>query len=68
MHLFVTPLFGQTKVKLSPTPRAVTPFGGLASFVGFLDQIGYAQKVQTHLPWQLTSPTLFCPAGRALEI
>jgi hypothetical protein len=56
MHVFVTPLFHQTKVKLSQTPRAVTPFGGLASFVGFLDQIGYAQKVQAHLPWQLSSP------------
>ena len=56
MHTFVTPLFGKAKVKLAQTPRAVTPFGGLASFIGFLDQIGYAQKIQTHLPWQLTSP------------
>jgi hypothetical protein len=56
MHTFVTPLFGKAKVKLLQTPRAVTPFGGLASFVGFLDQIGYAQKLQAHLPWQLTSP------------
>lgn len=56
MQPFVTPLFGKAKVKLAQTPRAVTPFGGLASFVGFLDQIGYAQKLQTHLPWQLTSP------------
>ena len=56
MHAFITPLFGKTQVKLSETPRAVTPFGGLASFVGFLEQIGYARQVQAHLPWQLTSP------------
>ena len=56
MHVFVTPLFGKTKIKLAQTPRAVTPFGGLASFIAFLDQIGYAQQLQAHLPWQLTSP------------
>lgn len=56
MHAFVTPLFGKAKIKLAQTPRAVTPFGGLASFIAFLDQIGYAQQLQTHLPWQLTSP------------
>ena len=56
MHTFVTALFGKAKVKLTQTARAVTPFGGLASFVGFLDQIGYTQQLQAHLPWQLTSP------------
>ena len=56
MPALVTPLFGKAKVKLAQTPRAVTPFGGLASFVAFLDRIGYAHQVQTHLPWQLTSP------------
>jgi len=56
MHAFVTPLFGKAKVKLAQTPRAVTPFGGLISFVSFLEQIGYAQKLQAHLPWQLSSP------------
>jgi hypothetical protein len=56
MHSFVTPLFGKAKVKLTQTPRAVTPFGGLASFAGFLEQIGCGQQLQLHLPWQLTSP------------
>jgi len=56
MHAFVAPLFGKAKIKLVQTPRAVTPFGGLASFIAFLDQIGYAQQLQAHLPWQLTSP------------
>ena len=56
MHPVVTPLFGKAKVKLTQTPRAVTPFGGLASFIAFLEGRGFAQQVQTHLPWQLTSP------------
>lgn len=56
MHSSVTPLFHKVKVRLCQTTRAVTPFGGLASFIAFLDQIGYAQQVQAHLPWQLSSP------------
>lgn len=56
MHTFVTPLFGKAKIKLTHTLRPVTPFGGLASFIAFLDQIGYAPALQAHLPWQLTSP------------
>ena len=46
MHTFVAPLFGKAKVKLSQTSRAVTPFGGLASFIAFLDQIGYTRQIQ----------------------
>lgn len=56
MHPVVSPLFGKAKVKLNQTPRAVTPFGGLASFIAFLQQRGFAEQVQAHLPWQLTSP------------
>jgi hypothetical protein len=56
MHTVVRPLFGKAKVKLTHTPRAVTPFGGLASFLAFLHQCGFAAQVQAHLPWQLTSP------------
>ena len=56
MHTVVSPLFGKAKVKLTQTPRAVTPFGGLASFLEFLQRRGFAQQVQTHLPWRLKSP------------
>lgn len=65
MPTFLTPLFHQAKVKLRQTPRPVTPFGGLASFIAFLDQIGYARQLQTHLPWQLTSPNAI-PLGHTL--
>ena len=56
MHTVVGPLFGKAKVKLTQTPRAVTPFGGLVSFVTFLERSGFAEQVQAHLPWQLVSP------------
>jgi hypothetical protein len=56
MHTFVTALFGKAKIKLSQTPRAVTPFGGLVSFIEFLGQIDYAPTLEKHLPWQLNSP------------
>jgi len=65
MQTFVAPLFNQAKVKLRQTPRPVTPFGGLASFIAFLDQIGYAHQLATHLPWQLTSPNAI-PLGHTL--
>ena len=56
MHAFVTPLFSHAKLKLTQTPRAVTPFGGLLSFIAFLHQCGLTAQLQQHLPWTLTSP------------
>jgi hypothetical protein len=32
-------------------PRPSSPFGGLASFISFLGQIGFAREVQQHLPF-----------------
>ena len=47
----ITSLFGAAKVVLEETPKAITPFGGLASFIAFLGQIGLAQEVPRHLPF-----------------
>ncbi len=50
-------LFGQTKLVLEETPKAITPFGGLASLIGFLGQIGYVKAVEDALPFAApTSP------------
>jgi hypothetical protein len=46
-----TALFGQAKLVLDETPKAVTPFGGMASFISFLGSIGFAPEVQRHLPF-----------------
>ena len=35
----ISPLFGGAKLILEETPKAITPFGGLASFIEFLDAV-----------------------------
>ena len=46
-----TPLFGGARLVLSETPKAVTPFGGLCSFVAFLGQIGFGARVMQAMPF-----------------
>ena len=43
MHRKITPLWGEKKVILHQTPRAVTPFGGLSVFIEFLGVNGSAE-------------------------
>jgi hypothetical protein len=50
-HTEITSLFGQTKLILDEMPKAVSPFGGLASFISFLGQIGFSRQVQEHSPF-----------------
>jgi len=57
----ITPLWGEKKVVLRQTPRAVTPFGGLSVFIEFLQKIGYRQQVSEHLPVHLQSPNAIDP-------
>lgn len=47
----MTSLFGAAKLLLDETPKAISPFGGLASFISFLGQIGFTRQVQKHLPF-----------------
>src|SRR5512137_780400 len=47
----ISSLFGRTKQVLGETPKALSPFGGLASFISFLGQIGFAVQVQRWLPF-----------------
>jgi hypothetical protein len=52
-----TPLFGGAKVLLGETPKAVTPFGGITSFVAFLEQIGFGVRIAKAIPFPApTSP------------
>ena len=44
-------LFGEAKLVLDETPKAISPFGGLASFIAFLGQIGFAPAVQRQMPF-----------------
>jgi len=47
----ITSLFGDAKLVLDETPKAISPFGGLASFISFLGQIGFAPEVQRRMPF-----------------
>jgi hypothetical protein len=57
----LTPLFGEKKVVLRETKRAVTPWGGVAVFVQFLKKIGFTDAVEQALPIQLNSPNAIPP-------
>jgi hypothetical protein len=61
VHWKVTALWDGEKVELRETQRAVTPFGGLVVFLGFLRQVGYREAVSKHLPFRLTSPNAIDP-------
>jgi len=62
VHRKITPLWGEKKVVLHQTPRAVTPFGGLSVFIDFLGKIGFAKQISEHLPVHLKSPHAIDPA------
>jgi len=62
----ITPLFGDAKLVLDETPKAISPFGGLASFISFLGQIGFAQQVQRHLPFAEPTSNNAIPLAHAL--
>ena len=62
MQREITPLWGEKKVVLRQTPRAVTPFGGLSVFIEFLGKIGFAKQISEHLPVHLKSPNAIDPA------
>ena len=50
-------LFSHQRVALRETSRAVTPLGGLAVFVAFLDKLNFTGKVREHMPFRFTSPS-----------
>jgi hypothetical protein len=57
----ITSIFGEKKVVLRETSRAVTPFGGLAVFFEYLKSIGYVEKVSKHMPISYASPNSIDP-------
>ena len=61
MQQELTPLFWEKKVVLRQTEWAVTPWGGVAVLVQFLNKIGFPGTVAQHLPIQLNSPNAIAP-------
>ena len=62
----ITSLFGDAKLVLDETPKAISPFGGLASFISFLGQIGFAREVQQRLPFAEPTSNNAIPLAHAL--
>jgi hypothetical protein len=57
----ITALWGEKKVVLRQTPRAVMPFGGLSEFIAFLTQMGFREQRRRDLPVHLRSPHAIDP-------
>jgi len=62
VHREISVLWGEKKVILRETPRAVTPWGGLSVFMEFLRRRGFREQVRQHLPIRLESPNAIDPA------
>jgi hypothetical protein len=62
----ITSLFGEAKLVLEETPKAISPFGGLVSFISFLGQIGFARQVQQHLPFAEPTSNNAIPLAHSL--
>jgi len=62
----ITALFGDAKLVLDETPKVISPFGGLASFISCLGQIGFARQVQTPLPFAEATSNNAIPLAHSL--
>ena len=63
----ISALLGHAKLVLDETPKAISPFGGLASFIAFLGQIGFAPEVQRHLPFPEPTSNNALPLAHCLS-
>jgi hypothetical protein len=59
----ITALLSGERVILRETRRAVTPFGGVAVFITYLQKIGLVEQVRRHLPIQWNSPNHIEPTA-----
>ena len=57
----ITALLSDERLILRETQRAVTPFGGIAVFISFLNKIGFVDAVRQHMPIRFSSPNQIDP-------
>jgi hypothetical protein len=57
----ITALLSSERLILRETQRAVTPFGGVAVFVSFLQKIDLVEQLRQHMPIQWKSPNQIDP-------
>jgi hypothetical protein len=55
------PLFGSDELKLQATPKAVTPFAGMASFFAWLGVLEFPKQVAAVMPFEYRSPNAIAP-------
>lgn len=56
VHREIVTLFGEKKMILRQTNRAVTPYGGLSVFFEYLRNIKYVEVIERYMPFRYTSP------------
>src|SRR3954466_5806545 len=56
-------LLSDGRLILRETQRAVTPFGGIAVFISFLDKIGFVEAVRLQMPIRWRSPNQIDPTS-----
>jgi hypothetical protein len=56
VNMDFAPLLGAGQVILSSTPKSITPFAGVVSFVAWLRRIGFYQRVAEGMPFAYSSP------------
>src|SRR5260370_41288539 len=57
----ITALLSNERLILRETQRAVTPLGGIAVFISFLEKIGFVGAVRQHMPIRWRSPNHIDP-------
>jgi Transposase DDE domain group 1 len=56
-------LLSDERLILRETQRAVTPFGGIAVFISFLEKIGFVKAIRQHMPIVWRSPNHIDPSS-----
>src|ERR1700746_3464992 len=56
-------LLSDERLILRETKRAVTPFGGIAVFISFLEKIGLVKAIRQHMPIVLAFPHHIDPSS-----
>jgi hypothetical protein len=58
----INALLSDERLILRETQRAVTPFGGIAVFISFLEKIGFVKAFRQHMPVVWRSPNHIDPS------
>jgi hypothetical protein len=63
----ISALLSGERLNLRETQRAVTPFGGVAVFIAYLNRVELVAAIRQHMPVRLLSPNRIDPATTLLS-